>query len=98
MFGSTRTTIQWIWGKKDEMPHFAMRKFIIEPGGQIGIHSHPEEHEIFILTGTGLVYNGTGQEFNISPNDALYVSPHEAHGYKNTGSINLEFLCIIPLL
>ncbi|WP_455141602.1 cupin domain-containing protein [Candidatus Hodarchaeum mangrovi] len=98
MFGSTKTTIQWIWGRKDQMPHFAMRKFIIEPGGEIGIHGHPEEHEILILSGIGLVYNDSGQEFEISPNDALYVPPHEIHGYKNTGSENLEFLCIIPLL
>jgi len=98
MFGSTKTTIQWIWGKKDKVPHFAMRKFIIEPGGHIGIHEHPEEHEILVLSGTGLVSNESGQQFNILPNDTLYVPPHEAHGYKNTGSINFEFLCIIPLL
>ncbi len=98
MYGSTKTKIEWIWGKADNVPHFALRRFIIKPGGEIGLHAHPEEHEIFILSGMGLVFNDKGQEIDVATEDSLYVPPGEAHGYKNSGDCDLIFLCIIPLL
>ncbi|MHA1226916.1 MAG: cupin domain-containing protein [Candidatus Hodarchaeales archaeon] len=98
VYGSKKTFIQWIWAKDDSVPHFAMRRFVIEPNGEIGLHHHKEEHEIFILAGEGLVFNDSGEEFLIKANDALYVPPDEPHGYKNTGKEDLVFLCMIPLL
>jgi hypothetical protein len=32
IYGSTGTSIQWLWGKDDGVPNFALRKFIIKPG------------------------------------------------------------------
>jgi quercetin dioxygenase-like cupin family protein len=97
-YGSTGTTIQWIWSRDDHVPNFFLRRFIITPGNQIGLHNHAEEHEIFILNGEGLVFNDAGEEYHIEPEDTLYVPPNEPHGYKNTGQTDLIFLCIIPHL
>ncbi len=97
MFGSTGTLIQWLWSK-EEAPHFALRRFVIQPNGEIGIHNHEEEHEIFILSGEGVVFNDLGEEFHVQPQDTLFVPGNEAHGYRNTGKNDLEFLCIIPIL
>lgn len=97
-FGSTGTSIQWIWSKDDEVPNFYLRRFVITPGNQIGLHSHPEEHEIFILHGEGIIINDLGEEFPIKPEDSLYVPPNEVHGYRNIGQDDLVFLCIIPRL
>lgn len=97
-FGSTGTTIQWIWGKKDEVPNFFLRRFAISPGNHIGLHDHLEEHEIFVLSGEGMVFDGSGREVLIRPGDSLFVPPEESHGYKNTGTSDLIFLCIIPRL
>lgn len=97
-YGSIGTSIQWLWGKDDDVPHFALRRFIISQNGKIGIHSHPEEHEIFILEGEGVVFNDSGDEIKIVPHDVLYVPANEPHGYRNTSENDLIFLCIIPLL
>ncbi|MHA2246447.1 MAG: cupin domain-containing protein [Candidatus Hodarchaeales archaeon] len=97
MFGSSGTTIQWLWSK-EEAPHFSLRRFLIKPSGEIGLHSHVEEHEIFILSGEGIVFNDSGEEFHIQPEDTLFVPSDEPHGYRNTGKTDLIFLCIIPFL
>lgn len=97
MFGSSGTTIQWLWSK-EEAPHFALRKYVIEPNGEIGIHDHQEEHEIFILSGEGIVFNDSGEEFPIQSQDTLFVPGNEVHGYRNNGKKDLVFLCIIPIL
>ncbi len=96
MYGSSGTTIQWLWSK-EEAPHFSLRRFVIRPGGEIGIHNHVEEHEIFILSGEGIVFTDS-EEFHIHPEDTLYVPSDESHGYRNTGEEDLVFLCIIPNL
>ena len=41
-FRSQKTTIQW-FRKPEEATHFMLRRFEIQPGGFIGVHSHPEE-------------------------------------------------------
>lgn len=98
MYGSTGTSIQWLWGKDDGVPNFAMRKFVVKPGGKIGLHGHDEEHEIFILSGRGIVIDDSGNESEIKENDTIFVPPNEPHAYTNTGIEDLQFLCIIPLL
>ena len=37
----------------DGAPHFCMRVFEVEPGSSTPSHSHPWEHEVFILSGKG---------------------------------------------
>ena len=35
----------------DEAPNFAMRKFVIKPGGSIPAHTNTVEHEQYVLGG-----------------------------------------------
>ena len=98
MYESTGTSIQWLWGKKDGVTRFALRRFKISPKGMIGLHNHLEEHEIYILEGEGIVFNESGDETRVQPQDTLYIPPNEPHGYRNLGEKDLIFLCIIPIL
>jgi quercetin dioxygenase-like cupin family protein len=98
MYGSTGTSIQWLWGKDDGVPNFTLRKFSVKPGGNIGLHGHSEEHEIYILSGKGKVFNDSGKEIQIKEDDTLFVPPNETHAYTNIGTEDLQFLCIIPIL
>lgn len=97
MYGSTGTTIQWLVSKEDGAPRFALRRFVVKPEGVIPIHSHLEEHEIFILSGSGTVFTET-ETHEVSSGDVLFVPPEEPHGYKCEGNEPLVFLCIIPYL
>ncbi len=97
-YGSTNTSIQWLWGPKDDVPNFFMRRFTIEAGGVIGLHNHPQEHEIYFLSGTCRVFNDKGDELIVSAGDTLYVPSDELHGYENNGNETVEFLCMIPKL
>ncbi len=97
-YGSTKTTIRWLITKEnDGAPRFTLRRFEIQPGGQIGIHHHPQEHEIYCLTGKGEVFTQT-EKVMMSKDDVIYVPPEEPHGYKNIGKEPFIFLCVIPYL
>ena len=95
---STGVTVRWLIQEEDGALRYAMRRFEIKPGGQIGLHSHPEEHEIYVLSGKGEILEGTGSKTIVSQGDVLYVSPYEEHGYKNLDNDAFVFLCVIPLL
>lgn len=97
-YDSTGTTIRWLVTKeKDGAPNFALRRFDVQPGGQIGKHNHKQEHEIYILAGEIEVITET-ETYLAKANDVLYVPPNEIHGYKNNGDAVVSFICIIPYL
>jgi quercetin dioxygenase-like cupin family protein len=96
-YGSTGTTIRWLINRDNGARTFAMRRFEVQPGGEIPLHGHEADHEIYILSGEGMAYTNK-QEVAIKPDMFLYVPPHEEHGYRNTGKTPLVFICVIPLL
>ena len=73
-----------------------MRLFEVEPGRYSPLHSHPWEHEIFILEGEGVAIGGE-EEKTIKKGDVIFIPPEERHQLRNTGEEKLSFLCLIPL-
>ena len=77
--------------------NFAMRFFEMEPEGCSPFHSHPWEHEVFILEGEGVVVGGE-EERKFRTGDVIFVPPNEKHQFKNTGETTVKFLCLIPYM
>ncbi len=75
--------------------NFAMRLFEVEPDGYSPLHSHPWEHEIFVLEGKGLATDGkNGKEFK--EDDFIFIPSGEMHQLRNTSQEVLRFICLIP--
>jgi len=81
----------------DGAPNFCMRVFEVEPGSSIPLHSHPWEHEIFILSGQGAALSEEGGTQVVAEN-VIFVPPNERHGFANNSNQPLRFICLIPLL
>lgn len=95
---SKKTTMRWLVGKATGARTYAMRHFEIAPGGIIPLHSHDEEHEIFILSGSAKILGGP-EGIIAKKDDVMYVPPNAPHGYDNTdGKDTFAFICVIPLL
>ncbi len=78
-----------------EAPHFAMRRFVIETGGEMPRHTNTVEHEQYILNGRATV--GIGEEiYHVQKNDVVYIPVNVPHWYKTEGGENFEFLCLVP--
>ena len=89
-----KTTIQVLISSQ-EGPNFAMRRFVMEPGGGMPKHTNTVEHEQYVLTGHAKVGIGDG-EFEVKAGDVLFIPEGAPHWYKNIGDDNFEFLCMIP--
>ena len=51
--GAKGVTMKLLAGKADGAPTFAMRHFLVEPGGFTPKHEHPWEHEVLVIAGDG---------------------------------------------
>jgi quercetin dioxygenase-like cupin family protein len=95
MEGASGCRVRWLVGKSEGAPNFAMRQFEISPGGFTPRHSHPYEHEVFVLEGTGVVLEND-IEHRLQAGDVIYVAPNEVHQFRNTGRTPMTFLCLVP--
>jgi len=87
--------IRWVIREEDGAKNFVMRHFEIEPGGYTPHHTHPWEHEVFILGGSGVLV-GEDSETEFGEGDVIFVPASEKHQFKNTGRGSLRLLCMIP--
>lgn len=95
MEGANGCRVRWLIGEKDQAPTFAMRQFEVAPGGHTPCHSHPYEHEVFVLEGQGVVLEGETKHW-LRAGDVVFVKPNEVHQFRNVGNQPLKFLCLIP--
>jgi quercetin dioxygenase-like cupin family protein len=76
-------------------PNFAMRRFVIEPGGGMPNHTNTVEHVQYVLGGQARIAIGK-DEFTVQTGDAVFIPEGAPHQYQNVGEKNFEFLCMIP--
>ncbi len=79
----------------EEAPNFAMRRFIIEAGGFMPLHSNSVEHEQFCLAGKAEVVIGD-EIFTVKKDDVVFIPASIPHSYKTLSEEAFEFLCLVP--
>lgn len=93
--GGRATTRQVLIGP-DEGPNFAMRRFIMEPGGGMPLHTNEVEHEQYVLRGGARIQIG-GDIHRVKAGDVVYIPGGVPHSYEaDEGEEPFEFLCMVP--
>ena len=88
------TSMQVLIGSEDA-PNFAMRRFIMEPGGGMPNHTNSVEHEQFVLRGRAKV--GVGEVvYEVKRGDVVFIPKGISHWYKAEGDEPFEFICVVP--
>jgi len=65
----------------------------LQPGGATTPHYHPKCEEIYyILTGVGQMRIDSDTR-EVGPGDAIAIPPGQIHQIRNTGGVELKFLC-----
>ena len=87
---------QLLVGPADGAPHFALRRFIMEQGGGIPMHTNQVEHEQYVLRGRATVRIGDDVH-QVGPDNALYIPAGTPHSYEVIEG-PFEFICVVPNL
>ena len=81
----------------EEGPHFALRRFIMQPGGGMPRHTNTVEHEQYVLRGHARI--GIGDEvMEVKADDVVFIPAGTPHWYEALPGEPFEFLCIVPNL
>lgn len=88
-------TVRQVLIGPDEAPNFALRRFVMEPGGGMPAHTNRVEHEQYVLRGRATI--GLGDEtIAVRADDVVYIPAGVPHWYKAEGDEPFEFLCVVP--
>jgi len=88
------TEVQVLIGP-EEGPNFALRRFIIQPGGGMPLHTNLVEHEQYVLRGCASVVIGE-ETHEVTARDVVYIPAGVPHSYDAEGDEPFEFLCVVP--
>lgn len=88
------TQVQVLVGPDDGAPNFAMRRFTMQQGGGMPLHTNMVEHEQYVLRGQARITIGTDVH-EVGPNDTLYIPAGTLHSYEVVAG-PFEFLCVVP--
>lgn len=91
-----RATSRQVLIGPDEGPNFAMRRFIMEPGGGMPLHTNEVEHEQYVLRGSARIQIGD-ETHHVAAGDVVYIPGGVPHSYEaDVGGGPFEFLCVVP--
>ena len=79
----------------DQGPNFALRRFVMQPGGGMPLHTNAVEHEQYVLRGEARVVIGD-ETHDVKAGDVVYIPAGTPHSYDSTGTEPFEFLCAVP--
>jgi quercetin dioxygenase-like cupin family protein len=79
----------------EEGPNFAMRRFVIQPGGGMPKHTNQVEHEQYVLSGEAEIAIGD-ETYHVREGDVVFIPANVPHWYKNHGEDPFIFLCVVP--
>jgi len=80
----------------DQNSNFAMRRFIMQPGGGMPMHANTVEHEQYVLRGRASVVIGDTTH-EVKAGDVVYIPAGTPHSYTALSEDEpFEFLCMVP--
>ena len=94
--GKPGVAMRMVIGEADGAPDFIMRVFELQSDARTHLHTHWQEHEVFVLAGQGAVRTEAG-ETPIGPGSVVFVPSNEPHQLLNRGEDVLRFVCLIPV-
>lgn len=96
MDGAQGVRMEILVGRADGAPNFAMRHFVVDPGGHTPHHQHDYEHQVVILEGEAEVTHGD-EKRRLGAGSALMVDANCMHQFRNVGAGALRFICLVPV-
>lgn len=86
---------QVLVGPEQGWKGWVMRLFTISGEGYTPRHTHPWPHINYIVSGKGTLFLN-GEEYEVQAGSVAYVPDNLEHQFKNAGSDDFTFICIVP--
>jgi quercetin dioxygenase-like cupin family protein len=92
--GADGLTVRWVINASQGASKFAMRVFELDPGKGSAFHKHENEHETYVLAGSGELE--TPEEMvELKEGSVIFIPAQESHRFRNTGKDIMRFIDVI---
>lgn len=88
------TSMQVLIGPAEGAPNFVLRRFTMQAGGGMPLHTNEVEHEQYVLKGRARIRIGD-RVHEVGPDHTLFIPAGVPHGYEVVEG-PFEFLCVVP--
>jgi quercetin dioxygenase-like cupin family protein len=88
------TSMQVLVGPAEGAPNYVLRRFRMELGGGIPLHTNEVEHEQYVLRGRARI-RIADETYDVAPDDTLFIPAGVPHAYEVIEG-PFEFLCVVP--
>ncbi|WP_069806680.1 cupin domain-containing protein [Vulcanisaeta thermophila] len=92
--GTRGFLIQWLVTKREGSNTFAVRRFVVKPGGRMPLHIHKYVEAVVIIRGR-LRVGSKDVVRELGPGDYFFTAPYEPHFIENISDSDTEFICVI---
>lgn len=82
-------------GEAHGAPNLAIRRFVIEAGGEVPKHTNEIEHQQYVLEGEYVAGIGD-EEHTVRAGDSLHIPAGTVHWYRNERDEPGAFVCAVP--
>lgn len=80
---------------RGSLPDVQKIREVDQAGASTPFHTHPWEHEVYIISGTGIVRTAE-KEASFKLGDSVYIAPDEQHCFVADIASALQLICCIP--
>lgn len=95
--GATKVKVRYLIDERHGSERFALRLYTVEKDGHTPLDQHEYEHQVYILSGQGILRTREGNNEVLRPlheGDAIFVPSNAAHQFVNERDEPLIFLCV----
>lgn len=90
-------TVKFVITAEDGFPQNSFWILEFAPGGSADMHSHLEDHLLYVLEGECLCRTEDLGEETAKAGDVIHISSCELHYFKNTGKKPLKMISTMPV-
>ena len=90
-------TVKYLIDERQGANRFSLRLYTVGKGGQTPLDRHEYEHQVYILSGEGILRtnNDTGAiKQAVRAGDAIFIPTNAVHQFINEADQPLIFLCV----
>ena len=90
--GAEKVQVRYLIDERHGSERFALRMYIVEKGGHTPLDEHEYEHQVYILSGEGLLKGQVSR--NLQAGDAVFIPSNTVHQFFNENAEPFVFLCV----
>jgi quercetin dioxygenase-like cupin family protein len=93
---AAKVKVRYLIDERHGSNRFALRQYAVEKGGHTPLDQHEYEHQVFVLSGRGLLREAEQSPVlrELGEGDCVFVPSNAVHQFSNERDEPFVFLCV----